>query len=676
MILSDIAITVTDLEKVYRRYSSNGWRAASLFGLPVPASKYDQFWALNKVSFTIGRGERVALVGRNGAGKSTLLRHISGELTPTAGKVDVHGKVKALFGLGEGFHPEFSGLDNIKTALALHGFRWKDIPSAVEEIIEFTELEDFINRPLKEYSAGMYARLAFATATAAKPDILIIDEILGAGDAYFLGKCLQRIRDITADGATVLFVSHDMGSALMLCQRGVWIHQGKLREDGEMTLVARKYQAHIRDEQELALRARSMKLSKKTLAQQSESTLLRLIGIGESTPDEPLHVSRLAFGEAGLAFGETHLGNQDMEGEIVPLIDLKTANWGKSLSLDGRLCRPFGDFGGSFIHAPFTIRQSSGLTAGAWVELDVRPSPTTDVDVQLYDEADGEYRTIGVIPASTDRTWRTVRFNLGLVVAERNLTAVAEETPEDARLEKATGQSTYVDDPVVGERTFEDAAAEPVEPKQAEEAITVTESGTIEPPERTGNRTPEATVAVRAASIEPPAPVTASRLRGKRPFAQIRNFSFVDSDGVGRHTLISGEPMGAVFDFEARNLPELPIAVVAIYKPDGTVVSQMISPRAKPASMLLTGNFRISFHLDELLIGPGDFIVSAALFRELDPNKAPDDCAYDLRDRSFALKVLEADLQTYPTGLVRQNPIWSFGMANGTGEADTSGLDV
>jgi len=602
-----MAIQVRSLQKVYRRYSSHGWRAASLFGIPVPASKYDQFWALDDVSFSIARGERVALVGRNGAGKSTLLRHISGELSSTRGSIQVNGRVKALFGLGEGFHPEFSGIESIRTALALHGFRWSDIPKAIDEIIDFTELEDFIHRPLKEYSAGMYARLAFATATAAKPDILIIDEILGAGDAYFLGKCLQRIRDITSDGATVLFVSHDMGSALMLCERGLWIHQGKLRDDADMTTIARRYQAHIREEQELSLRARSMKLSKKALSSQQDTILLRLIGEKETAPRAPLYVSRLAFGQESLQFAETELGKQDGDGDIRPIIDTRTTNWGKAERREGRLARPFGDFGGTYIHAPIVIQQAQGLGSDAWAEFDVLPSQSEPVQVQIFDPQLEIYRTLGTIAAEERPSWRTVRLAL---------------------------------------------RAQEIQPAQQDEAAS--HAADLSAEDESTQR-PSSDIATTAEAWRPASPAaTASGT------ARILDFGFADANGTRRYTLVAGEPASADFLIEAKGLRSAPIAVVAIYRPDGTVISQMISPQAQPAAGAITGRYTITMQLEELLIGPGDFVVSAALFQCLDATRSPEDGAYDLRDREYALKIVDADHQPYPTGLVRQKPTWYF----------------
>lgn len=604
----------------------------SLFGLPVPSSKYDQFWALDDISFTIRRGERVALVGRNGAGKSTLLRHISGELTASAGTIRVNGNVKALFGLGEGFHPEFSGYDNIKTALTLHGVRWKDIPRTVSEIIEFTELEDFIDRPLKEYSAGMYARLAFATATAAKPDILIIDEILGAGDAYFLGKCLQRIRDITSNGATVLFVSHDMGSALMLCERGIWIDRGKLRTDADMPTVAREYQAHIREEQELALRARSMRLSKKVVAQYSSGILLRFISPGETAPREPFYVSRIAWGKDDISLGEMELGKLDTDGNMSLIVDPQKNNWGKSARVHGRPCRPFADFGGAYVHAPFMLNQAPENHEALWLEMDVLPSLTHQVELQLFSEADGEYRTIVVVPPVEEPQWQTIRTRLhvgttDLLVAKQARKFVNLDELRDSDVVESVSDNLLAD---------------------SHNAIESGEGNNTAPRKRGDGQLTQSDVS------------NAVFLGRARPKASIRKFEFVDAEERPRHTLISGDPVRGVLEFEAIDLPDCPIAVVAIYSPDGNVISQMISPLKSSDEGILEGQYRFVLCLDELLIGPGDYIASVALFHELNASKPPEDCAYDLRDREYALKILDKEYTAFPLGLVRQKPYWTL----------------
>jgi len=169
-----------------------------------------------------------------------------------------------LLELGTGFHPEFSGRENIQSYLAYQGLSPKEIEAREEEIIDFSELEEFIDQPLKAYSAGMYARLAFSTATVIEPEILIIDEILGAGDAYFSGKCVERMNRITNDsGATVLFVSHDLSSVQALCDRVIWVNRGRIKRDGEPLSVIKEYMALVRREEEIRLRARDLRVSKK-----------------------------------------------------------------------------------------------------------------------------------------------------------------------------------------------------------------------------------------------------------------------------------------------------------------------------------------------------------------------------------------------------------------------------
>lgn len=586
--MSDAAIRVEGLQKAFRRYGSNFWKAAALFGAPVPKSRYDLFVALDEVSFTIGRGERVALVGRNGAGKSTLLRHISGEFTPTAGRIAVAGKVKALFALGDGFHPEFSGRQNLKTALALNGFGWREIPQAIEEVIDFTELEAFIDRPLKEYSAGMYARLAFAAATAARPDILIIDEILGAGDAYFLGKCLQRVRDITAHGSTILFVSHDMGSALMLCERGIWLHGGRVRGDGEMTAIARSYGEHIREEQELSLRARTMRLSKRQAAASGTGSLVRLVSDGEGAPASPCHVSRLAFGDGDVVLGSTEVGIQDLDGPIRPIVEAGVMNWGKSGSFAGRRCRPFGDFGGRFVHAPIALRWGDEGASAPWVEIDIAASPSDALLVQQYEG--GSYRTVGAIDPELEPRWRTRRFAL--------LSA------EDAQAEPEVPAPSHA----------------PAETRQGPPATTIAAPG----------------------------------------LAAIADVAFLDETGRERHTLVTGRRAAVRMRVRAEVPIADPIAVVALYRPDGTCVSQLISSRDGPGLGRVDGDVELTVSLDELLIGPGDYLASVALFDSLDASRLPEDRAYDLHDRRYALKIVETDFEPFPYGLVRQKGRWSI----------------
>jgi len=201
--------------------------------------------ALRDVSFEIHRGETVGIVGRNGSGKSTLLQLICGIIPPTSGTVEVHGRIAAILELGAGFNPEFSGRENVRLGASVMGLGERQILDAMDDIIAFSELADFIDQPVKTYSSGMYIRLAFALAISADPDILIIDEALAVGDEAFQRKCFARIEQLKAAGCTLLFVSHSAGSVTHLCDRAILFDQGKRFLSGSPRSVIAHYQRFI-----------------------------------------------------------------------------------------------------------------------------------------------------------------------------------------------------------------------------------------------------------------------------------------------------------------------------------------------------------------------------------------------------------------------------------------------
>jgi lipopolysaccharide transport system ATP-binding protein len=196
------------------------------------ASGYRDFYALRDLSFALRPGEATGIIGRNGSGKSTLLQLIAGTLTPTTGSLDVKGRVSALLELGSGFNPDFTGRENALLNGALFGFTRAEMDRKFAEIADFADIGEFIEEPVKTYSSGMMMRLAFAVAVTVQPDILIIDEALAVGDVFFTQKCFQRIREIVRRGATLILVSHDMGSVQSLCDRALLLHQGHLVFDG------------------------------------------------------------------------------------------------------------------------------------------------------------------------------------------------------------------------------------------------------------------------------------------------------------------------------------------------------------------------------------------------------------------------------------------------------------
>src|SRR6185437_4531574 len=207
-----------------------------------PARAYfNEFWALRDVNFDVKRGETVGIVGRNGSGKSTLLQMICGTLTPTQGSVSIRGRVAALLELGAGFNPEFTGKENVRLSGLLYGLSDEELRERYQAILDFAEIGDFIDQPVKTYSSGMYVRLAFAVAINVSPEILVVDEALSVGDEAFQRKCFARIDAIRDAGAAVLFVSHSAGTVVELCDRAILLDRGEMLAQGTPKFVVSRY---------------------------------------------------------------------------------------------------------------------------------------------------------------------------------------------------------------------------------------------------------------------------------------------------------------------------------------------------------------------------------------------------------------------------------------------------
>lgn len=238
--MASAIISVHHVTKTYPLYQNPTDRLKEALN-PLRKKYHKDFHALDNISFEINRGETVGIIGRNGSGKSTLLKIIAGVLTPTSGRAIVRGKVSAILELGAGFNPEMTGMENIYLSNTINGIAQEETDRQVEEIIEFAELGKFIHQPLKTYSSGMAARLAFGVAIHVKPEILIIDEALSVGDIRFQQKCLRRMDQLKKNNTTILFVSHSTGAVETFCSRAIWIHEGMLKEDGDSELVCKKY---------------------------------------------------------------------------------------------------------------------------------------------------------------------------------------------------------------------------------------------------------------------------------------------------------------------------------------------------------------------------------------------------------------------------------------------------
>jgi len=241
--MSDIAIRVENLNKIFRIYDRPGDRLKEAFAFGREKYHVD-FQALRELTFEVGKGEFLGIVGKNGAGKSTLLKVLSRELTPTSGSVYIDGKV-SLLQIGVGFDPELTGIENVRFASKLLGYSDPEIDGMLKEIIAFAEIGDFIHHPVKTYSSGMYSRLSFAVGININPDILIADEVLSVGDMRFSQKCLRKMREFKERGKTCIFVSHDVQSVNVFCDTAMWIRDGQIFQHGEAKQVSTAFQNYM-----------------------------------------------------------------------------------------------------------------------------------------------------------------------------------------------------------------------------------------------------------------------------------------------------------------------------------------------------------------------------------------------------------------------------------------------
>ena len=236
----EYAIEVQDVYKTFDVYldKANSLKEKLLFW---KRNRKEVREVLKGVNLNIKKGEAVALIGVNGSGKSTLLKVVSGIIYPNKGKIITNGKLTSLLELGAGFHADFSGRENIYFNASIFGLTKKEIDNRLEQIIEFSELQDYIDNPVRTYSSGMFMRLAFAVAINVDADILLVDEILSVGDQHFQTKCINKMKELKKEGKTMVFVTHSLGSAKELCDRSVWLSNGKIKMDGDTNTVIEKY---------------------------------------------------------------------------------------------------------------------------------------------------------------------------------------------------------------------------------------------------------------------------------------------------------------------------------------------------------------------------------------------------------------------------------------------------
>ena len=414
----ELAIRFEQVGKMYKVFGSKLDTALDALNLPTFGrdGRYREFWALRDIDLELARGARLGIIGRNGAGKTTLLKLVTGNLAPTEGGVTVNGDVQALLEIGGGLHPEFTGRENIRASLSYVGLSRAEIEDSEREIAEFTELGRFLDQPFKTYSQGMQARLSFAIATTTQPEILIVDEILGAGDAYFFTRSTARMSQLIESGAGVLLVSHALDQVARFCERTIWLDRGRIAMDGPTDEVIKAYERFIRELEDRRLKAKNEKAALPQYdAFDRETHTDALVG-SISAEGGSVEVARVTLWRDGMLEGEIDVGgSQDADTSG----SRRTAARGRALgSCPGRRPRLLprrlrGDRQVSLqpvvLLPPFPLRGGDRLpdTRRPWI------AATREGGRPRNDRAAGTRRRVDDIPVRADKPRRRTRAGVG-----------------------------------------------------------------------------------------------------------------------------------------------------------------------------------------------------------------------------------------------------------------------
>jgi lipopolysaccharide transport system ATP-binding protein len=428
--MTDVAIRATDLKKVYRLYSKPAYRFLDMFGmLRDRPGAFTEHAALDRINLEIRRGEKVAIIGRNGAGKSTFLKLITNVIQPTSGTLEVKGDVHALLQIGTGFHPDFTGRENVHAYLAQLGISGADAASRCEDAIAFAELEEYIDQPVKTYSTGMAMRLMFSASTAINPDLLVLDEVLGVGDAYFAQKSYERMREMCdRNGSTLLLVTHDIYSATRMCNRVIWLERGSVAMDGGAAEVVKAYAESIRAQEEHRLRSKKQaQLAAGTADKGLDSAVPLLVEIQASSSRLqpcPVYFSGITLMANGQVVAELPLGDAAVDPARGSHLVEEGSCWGEPLEWRGRIARPMLNYGSPFhkIAAVLALSQEA-LSSGSSMTLglDYWSEESCDLRVRCY--RGGLVEDLGTLSTLAGE-WNTYRTSYAPTIEAHALDAL------------------------------------------------------------------------------------------------------------------------------------------------------------------------------------------------------------------------------------------------------------
>lgn len=598
---NEYVIQLKNIGKMYKIFPNRFHQVIDSLGLSrFGFSKVDhrEFWALRGVDLCLKPGGRIGIIGRNGAGKSTMLKLITGNLAPTEGELAVRGHVHALLEAGAGFHPEFTGRENARAALTYQGMPLEEIDDAIDDISQFTELEEFLDQPFKTYSLGMQARLTFATATAIKPKILIVDEVLGAGDAYFMAKSNERLKKLVLGGTSVLLVTHSLDHVNLLCEEAIWLDRGRIVRTGPAMEVVKAYQQYIQVLEDRRLKAKRKKVASRLYKSTefdvySDTLLVRLVL--EGPPGATCEVGSVSLWRNGELDEQVMVGNaQDADSTHAAFVVTAGGNWSGPRETSTGLSRALSttkelpQVGGSVAFCRYTLVDDCEYE----VRLDYRGTDGVSLKVQVYENAHNSLTS--ELPAIT-ADWTPYAIRVGKL--GKHLT---EQSAKPGNVDEAASEAPPAEGKGPGKRTL-------------------------------------------------------SRWPGMGMLS-IGDVKLVGDDGAERGVFQVGTPMTLRMTFKAEAAGTYPVVpAVTIYRTDGILISNHVGQMTEVAMEAgQSREARVAF--GPLNLGNGYYVFSVALYRRLNHLEQAE--VYDLIDRSYEFQVVGNG--PFDNGVFRHPGEWSL----------------
>jgi lipopolysaccharide transport system ATP-binding protein len=630
------AIEIANIGKMYKLYNRPIDKVLDVFGIGKfrfwDSCPYKEFWALRNIDITIGKGERIGIIGKNGAGKSTLLKIIAGNIIPTEGNIKVNGNIQALMQLGTGFHPEFTGRENIKAALAYNGMSGAKVKRLEEEIIDFSELEDFIDQPIKVYSSGMYSRLAFAVSTVLEPDILIIDEVLGAGDASFITKCSDRMKKLTHDtGATVLFVSHSMDSVLEICEKAILIEKGRIVNQGSALEISKIYNKKIREEDDLLLKAKEYKIRKKDLKimhniQEENIILLFRLAAAQNHPSEAHKIykcSLLVNREEMIHIDVGYPMDNDIN-SLNRIIDgIGSMDWSKSEKENNKYFRYYRNEGGANCHAPFQLALPRHISSNQLtLQIEAEIGLNEDVFLDLW--VKNRYERIGVLEKGKKQFEFQIQRSL-IEDAENDSTESIAALYSSDR-ESAEDNIDFTADENIDEDTIKD---------EDQHEAQLVETYYYESMKKSNS------------------------IYGSQEII-IESIDVVDKNGDSKRVFFIGDDLYIKMVVEANKEKDSCVFVVSILTTTGKPVGQVFCKSKSLGIEKVNGKMNINLKFSPLRLGQENYMVSIGVFKDYDLHVERENESYCVVDRAVFFKVVQPESMKKGIGAFAHVCTWEY----------------